>query len=471
MCKEVTQVRKINRNMCEGPMLGNIILYTIPIILTSVLQLLFNAADLVVVGRFCGSVSVAAVGATSSLTHFIVNLFIGISVGSGVAVAQSIGAGDNEKTHRVVHTAMPLALISGVILTVIGIILSKPLLELMDTPESVIDLATVYMQIFFCGMIFNMLYNFGAAILRAAGDTKGPLVYLTISGVLNVILNVIFVTVFDMNVAGVALATTISQALSAVLVIFSLMSRHDQIYFSLKEMRIDMESTKNILKVGIPSGIQSSIFSIANVLIQSSINSFGATFVSGSAAAANIETFVWSIMNSFHQSALIFTGQNYGAKKPHRIKKIFLICLAGVTITGLVLGSLTFTFGKQLLSIYITDSQEAINAGLIRFTFVCLPYFLCGILDTTTGSIRGMGASVPPMIISIIGGCAFRVVWIYTIFSIPKYHTPHVLFAVYPISWTLTIIALLITFVIVYKKNKHKFESQNNDIQPKASTT
>ncbi len=454
-------MRKINRNMCEGPMLGNIILYTIPIILTSLLQLLFNAADLIVVGNFCGSVSVAAVGATSSLTHLIVNLFIGLSVGSGVAVAHSIGEGSAEKTSRAVHTAMPIALIGGAVLTVAGILLSKPLLELMNTPESVIDLATVYMQIFFGGMVCNMIYNFGAAILRAAGDTKSPLIYLSIAGVLNVVLNIIFVTLFHMNVAGVALATSISQALSAVLVLLNLMNRHDAVRFDIKEIKFDKEAFKKIVTIGVPSGLQSSLFSISNVLIQSSINSFGEAFVSGSAAAANIESFVWAIMNSFHQSALVFTGQNYGAKKLDRIKKIFVICISGAALCGLVFGSLTYIFGKPLLSIYITDSQEAINAGLIRFSFVALPYFLGGIMDTATGAIRGMGSSLPPMIISIIGACAFRVVWIYTIFSIPKFHTPYILFLSYPISWLLTFTALLITFIIVYKKNKNKYLAEN----------
>ncbi len=452
-------MRKINKNMCEGPMLGNIILYTIPIILTSVLQLLFNAADLVVVGRFCGSISVAAVGATSSLTNLIVSLFIGLSVGSGVAVAHGIGANDFEKTHKAVHTAIPLALIGGVVLTVVGIIFSKPLLKLMDTPDEVLDLAALYMKIFFGGMVFNMLYNFGASILRAAGDTKRPLIYLSIAGVINVILNIFFVTVFHMNVAGVALATTISQAVSAVLVILALMHRHDSIYFSIKEMCIDGEAVKKILKVGVPSGIQSSLFSISNVLIQSSINSFDATFVAGSAAAANVESFVWVSMNSFHQSALIFTGQNFGAKKFDRIKKTLLICLSGAAVCGLVLGSLTYIFGEPLLSIYITDSQEAINAGLIRFSLVGLPYFLCGIMDTTTGAIRGMGSSMPPMIISIIGACGFRIAWIYTIFSIPRFHTPQILFLSYPISWILTFVALIITFAIVFKKNRKKYDN------------
>lgn len=447
-------MKKINRNMCEGPMLGNIILYTIPIILTSVFQLLFNAADLIVVGRFCGSDSVAAVGATGSLTYLIISLFIGLSIGSGVVVAQSIGANDYDKISRAVHTSVPIALVGGVTLTVLGIIFSKPLLILMKTPKEVLELSTTYMQIFFGGMVFNMLYNFGASILRAAGDTKRPFIYLSISGVLNVILNVIFVTLFNMDVAGVALATTVSQALSAVLVFVNLMSRHDAVHFDIKKISFDWEVAKKIIVIGLPSGLQSTISGLANVFIQASINSFGSAFVTGSSAAANIEGFVFNSMHAFQQTALIFTGQNFGAKKFDRIKKTFFMCMGGAAVCGLVFGVSAYAFGESLLSIYITDSQEAINAGLIRLSLVALPYFLCGITNATTGSIRGMGASVSPMVIGILFNCVFSVAWIFTIFSIPQFHTPQVLFMSYPISWILTFTVQCFVFAHVYKKHK-----------------
>lgn len=451
---------KVNRNMCEGPMFLNIILHTIPIILSSILQLLFNAADLVVVGRFCGSISVAAVGATGSITNLIICMFIGISVGASVVVAQSIGANDPVATHKAVHTAIPIAVIGGTLLTVVGIIISKSLLIIMGTPHNVLNLSTLYMRIFFCGMIFNMIYNFGAAILRASGDTKRPLLFLTLAGILNVVLNVIFVTVFNMNVAGVALATVISQALSAFLVMLSLIRRDDVIGFSFKEMTLDKSSIKKMLVIGIPSGIQSSLFSVSNVIIQSSVNSFGDIFMSGNAAAANIEGFIFASMNSFHQSALNFSGQNYGAGKIDRVKKSLIICFSGAAVVGLVLGILSVVFGEQLLSIYITDSPLAINYGMQRMMIIALSYFICGLMDTTTGSIRGMGYSIVTMFITIIGACGLRVLWIYTIFQIPGFHTPQVLFLSYPISWTLTFIAEIIAFSIIYKKEKIKLANR-----------
>ncbi len=449
-------MRRINRNMCEGPMLGNIILYTIPIILSSFLQLLFNAADLVVVGRFCGSISVAAVGATGSLTTLITSLFIGLSVGAGVTVAQSIGANDYNATNRAVHTAIPVAAIGGLILTIVGIIFSETFLKLMGTPENVLKLSSLYMKIFFSGMLFNMLYNFGAAIMRAAGDTKRPLIYLSIAGALNVVLNVIFVTVFHMNVAGVALATTISQAVSALLVLNALIRRHDAISFSFKEITLDGPSIKKMLAIGIPSGIQSSLFSLSNVLIQSSVNSFGDVFISGNSAASNIEGFVYVSMNGFYQSAMNFAGQNYGAKKFDRIKKTLFITIGGAVFCGLFFGLSAYAFGEQLLSIYITDSSLAIKYGLQRMAIISVLYFLCGIMDTTTGVIRGMGYSMITLFITVIGACGLRILWIFTIFSIPEYHTPTCLFLSYPLTWAITTIAEIIAFIVIYKKEMKK---------------
>ena len=446
-------MKKRNANMLQGPVLWGVISYTVPIILTSVLQLLFNAADLVVVGRFCGSISVAAVGATGAITNLIINLFIGLSVGAGVTVAHAIGSREEDAVHRAVHTALPVALISGVILTVVGVLLAGTFLRMMGTPESVLPLSTTYMQIYFGGITFNMVYNFCASILRAAGDTKSPLIFLTLAGVVNVVLNVFFVTVFHMNVAGVALATTISQAISAVLVVIALMRRSDACKLYLKKMRFYRLEFSKMVRIGLPAGIQGSLFSISNVLIQSSINSFGDVFMSGNAAAGNIEGFVYVAMNAFHQTAVNYIGQNVGAQQYDRVKKTLWCCLGSVAVVGAVLGVLGCVFGEQLLSIYITDSQEAIASGLLRLSYVCLPYCLCGLMDVSTGALRGMGASLEPMIISVLGVCAFRVFWITTIFQIPALHTPQCLYLSYPISWVLTFAAQFLAFRKVYRSH------------------
>ena len=452
---------KFNSNsMREGPIFKSVIIYTIPIILTGLLQLLFNAADLIVVGWFSGSDSVAAVGATSALTNLIVNLFIGLSLGAGVAVAQGIGAKNDKLTSEAVHTAVPVAAISGIFLTVIGVLFSRNFLELMGTPEGkLLRLASIYMQIYFAGMTFSMIYNFGSAILRAAGDTRSPLIFLTVAGVLNVILNIIFVALFKMDVAGVALATSISQAVSAVLVVRELMKRQDACRFALQKMRIHKGALGKMIRIGVPAGLQSSLFAISNVLIQSSVNSFGSAHMSGSAAASSIEGFCYISMNSFHQTTLNFCGQNYGAGDFKRIKRITWICLMTVAAVGLIAGNLSYAFGRQLLGIYITDSPEAINYGMERLKFMLIPYFLCGIMDTTTGSMRGIGSSVIPMVITVVGVCVMRIVWIYTVFAMPQYHSFSGLFISYPISWLLTFIALFISFVIIIRRKEKKFNA------------
>ena len=446
--------------MREGPIFKSVIIYTIPIILTGLLQLLFNAADLIVVGWFSGSDSVAAVGATSALTNLIVNLFIGLSLGAGVAVAQGIGAKNDKLTSEAVHTAIPVAAISGIFLTVIGVLFSRNFLELMGTPEGkLLRLASIYMQIYFAGMTFSMIYNFGSAILRAAGDTRSPLIFLTVAGVLNVILNIIFVALFKMDVAGVALATSISQAVSAVLVVRELMRRQDACRFTLQKMQIHKGALWRMIRIGVPAGLQSSLFAISNVLIQSSVNSFGSAHMSGSAAASSIEGFCYISMNSFHQTTLNFCGQNYGAGDFKRIKRITWICLMTVAAVGLIAGNLSYAFGRQLLGIYITDSPEAINYGMERLKFMLIPYFLCGIMDTTTGAMRGIGSSVIPMIITVVGVCVMRIVWIYTVFAMPQYHSFSGLFISYPISWLLTFTALFISFITVMRHKEKKIKA------------
>lgn len=447
-------------SMREGSILKSVIIYTIPIILTGLLQLLFNAADLIVVGWFSGSDSVAAVGATGALTNLIVNLFIGLSVGAGVAVAQGLGAGNDKITSDAVHTAIPVAVISGIFLTVIGVLFSRNFLELMGTPEGkLLSLSSVYMQIYFCGMTFSMLYNFGSAILRAAGDTRSPLIFLTISGVLNVILNIVFVALFKLDVAGVALATSISQAISAVLVLQALMKRSDACHFEFKKMHIYKSALLRMARIGVPAGLQGSLFSISNVLIQSSVNSFGAAHMSGSAAASSIEGFCYVTMNSFHQTALNFCGQNYGAGDFKRVKRITWVCLMTVAAAGFIVGNISYIFGRELLGIYITDSSEAINYGMERLKFMLVPYFLCGIMDTTTGAMRGIGSSVIPMVITVVGVCVMRIVWIYTVFAMPQYHTFSGLFISYPISWLLTFAALFISFITVMRHKEKKINA------------
>lgn len=447
-------------DMVNGGLFFKILTYAVPIILTGVLQLLFNAADLVVVGRFGenGSNSVAAVGATSSLTTLMTNFFIGFSSGGGVAVAQAIGAKNDEKTSKTVHTVVLLAFIAGVFVSIVGFFASGPMLKVMSTPKEIIGLSSLYMKIIFSGMVFSMLYNFGAAILRAIGDTTRPLAYLLIAGVLNVFLNVIFVTVFNMDVAGVALATIISQAVSCILVLSALIRRTDACKLNIRKMSIYKAPLMKILKIGLPAGLQSTLFAISNVIIQSSINSLSYLngLVAGSAAASNIDGFVYTTMNSFYQASLNFTGQNVGAKKYDRVKKVHLYATFWAVLLGFVLGLGTYLLSKPLLGLYITDSADAIKWGAVRMLYIGVPYFLCGIMEVVTGALRGMGVSLAPMIISVLGVCGIRLGWIFTIFQIDKFHTPEVLFLSYTVSWIVTAAVEMIVFFHLLKKRIKK---------------
>lgn len=454
-------MRRSDINMLNGPILRNILLYTFPIIATGLLQLLFNAADLVVVGRFCGSNSVGAVGATGAITNLIVTLFIGMGNGAGVTVAHAIGGHKNLDVHRAIHTAIPIALIGGVILTVVGVGFSETFLALMDTPDNILPLSAVYMKIYFSGITFTLIYNFCAAILRAAGDTKSPMIFLALAGVINVILNVVFVTFFHMNVAGVALATVISQVISAVLVVLALVKRKDACRLYFGKIRIYKEQLLKIIRIGLPAGIQSSLFSISNVIIQSSINSFGDVMTSGNAAAGNIEGFVYIAMNAFHQTTVNFVGQNEGAHRYDRVKRIFWTCFGCVTATGVAAGSIAYFFAPQLLSVYITDSAEAIAYGITRITYVCLSYFICGMMDVATGALRGLGQSAVPMLISVLGICGFRVAWIYSIFQIPRFHTPDCLYISYPISWIATMVSLVCIFLVICRKRMRSVQKES----------
>jgi len=439
-------------SLTSGPMLKKIILYTIPLMLSGMLQLLFNAADIIVVGRFTGPTAVAAVGSTGSLTSLIVNLFIGLSVGCSVSVAQYYGSGDEKDVSEVVHTSIVTSIIGGFIVMAIGVAFSPTFLAWMDTPADVIDQSALYMRIYFCGMPVVMLYNFASAILRSIGDTRNPLIFLSIAGVVNVILNMIFVIAFHMGVAGVALATIISQALSATLLVIHL-ARQDACYrLDWRRLRIHPAKLWKIIRIGVPAGLQSSVFSISNVVIQSSINSFGSVFMSGNSAAANIEGFAYTAVNSFHHAALTFAGQNMGAKKYDRVNRALLLCLAMVTAVGAVIGFVLYFCGPFLLNIYLPGETEAIASGMIRLTVLALTYFLCGLMDAVSGAIRGMGFSLVPMLVTVFGVCGTRIIWVYTIFT--YFRTPFVLFLSYPISWLLTLSGLLVYFFIVRRRFK-----------------
>lgn len=449
---------KNNINMTEGPLFSNIIRYTIPIILTGILQLLFNAADLMVIGNFRGSDSVAAVGSTGSITVLLTSLLIGMATGVGVIAAQTMGAKDNDSTSKVVHTAIPVAVICGVTIGLIGIIFAEPLLSMMSTPDSILPKSALYMKICFSGTIFSLTYNFSAAILRASGDTKGPLTYLTIGGVTNVILNVIFVTLLNMDVEGVAIATVTSQAISCILVIIRLIRVNEEWKLILKKIKIDFKTLGKIIKIGLPAGIQGSVFALSNVIIQSSVNSFGASAVAGNAAAANIDGFTYVVMNSFYQAALNFTGQNVGAGKFHRLGKIMRANMIVCVSAALIMSGVIFMFSRRLLGIYITDDALAIEFGVIRLIWLGIPYFLCGIGEVLVGAIRGMGASITPMVISILCICGIRLVWIFTVFSMPQYHSLESLYLSYSVSWIACAIGHFISFKVLKNRLQRRLK-------------
>lgn len=441
-------MNKAKLDMTHGPLLGKLIIFTIPIILSGVLQLLFNAADVIVVGRFAGEASLAAVGSTGSLINLMTNLFIGMSVGANVCAAQFYGGGQYKDVKKTVHTSTAFSIICGVVLIFIGLFLARPILEIMGSPEDVIGLAALYVRIYFLAMPAVMLYNFLAAILRAAGDTTHPLMFLTVAGVVNVILNLILVVFFNMGVAGVAIATVTSNYISCGMLVTFFTKQEDALKLEFSKIRIEKKILNRIIRIGLPAGIQGTVFSLSNVVIQSAINSFGTAVIAGSSAAASIEGFVYVSMNSVSQTCVTFVGQNYGAADEKRVKRVIFECLGIVTVVGLILGNLAYYFASPLLGIY-TDSSAAVAAGTLRLFWVCCPYFLCGIMDTLTGGLRGLGRSTVPMIVSLIGACATRLVWIATYFQLHK--TEDVLFFSYPGSWLLTLSVHSICLIIVYR--------------------
>ena len=438
-------------NMCEGAVLPKMLRFTVPLMLSSILQLLFNAADVVVVGKFAGDDALAAVGCTGSLINLLTNLFMGLSVGANVMAARHYGAKQEDELKKSVHTSMVLSLLGGMILTVVGVLFTEGILGLMKTPDEVLPLAAMYLRIYFCGMIPNMVYNFGSAILRAVGDTRRPMYFLTLAGVVNVILNLIFVIAFSMGVSGVAIATVISQTISAVLVVICMMKEKGAIKLILKELKVDKKELIAVLRIGIPAGMQGCIFSLSNVVIQKSINGFGKITVSGNSAAMNLEGFVYVSMNAFHQATLSFMSQNYGAGRYDRLKKILVSGLLCVTAVGLTLGNIEFFLGRSLLGIY-SSSESVIDAGVVRLSIICTSYFLCGLMDVMVGALRGIGYSFVPMIVSLCGVCGIRLVWLFTVFEIPEYHLVQTVYVSYPISWFVTFAIHLGSYIRLRKK-------------------
>jgi len=438
-------------DMTEGSIINKLIRFSLPLVFSSFLQVLFNAVDVIVVGRFAGDDALAAVGATSSLINLLVNLFMGLSIGTNVVAAHYFGAKKSKELKDTVHTAMLVSVYSGIILTVIGVFGAEYILKLMQAPKEVLDLAAVYLKIYFIGITATMIFNFGSALLRAKGDTKRPLYILFLAGILNLLLNLVFVVIFKMSVAGVAIATVISQILAAFLVVRILLKEEDLFRLDLKKLKINSHILNKIIKIGIPAGCQGIMFSFSNVIIQSSINTFGSIVIAGNSAALNLEGFIYTAMNGFSQGALTFCSQNMGAREHKRIKKAVFESQIIVFFIGALLSFIFYIFLDSLLGFY-TTSPEVVLAGKKRLIIILSTYYLCGIMDTMANCIRGIGHSLAPVIITLIGACLFRMFWIFTIFQIPKFHTVTVIYLSYPISWTVTFVALLIVFVKFYKK-------------------
>lgn len=442
-------VRKKNADFCKRPLFLKIVKFSLPLILTGILQLLYNAADIIVVGRFAGKEAMAAVGSTGALINLITNLFLGLSVGALSAMSRWVGARNPEKASKVQHTAVLISVVGGVVIGLVGFFISSYLLKLMQTPDTVLPLSTLYLKIYFLGMPFNLLYNFGSSIMRACGDTQRPLMFLAFAGLVNVGLNLLLVIVFRMSVAGVAIATVSAQAISSVLVVIWLGKGKRYPKLSFKKLRLHKNELMEIIKIGLPAGIQGTIFSLSNVLIQSSINFFGDVAMAGNAAAANIEGFVYVSMNSVSQACLTFVGQNYGADRHENINLILFQCVLFVTAVGLVMGSLVYLLGKPLCAVYNTD-PEVIAFGVERLLFISVPYCLCGIMEVLVGALRGIGHSLVPMLVSVAGVCGLRIVWVYTVFAAVK--TLPMLYLSYPISWLATAAIHFICYLFVSRK-------------------
>lgn len=435
--------------MCKGPLAGKILTFALPLVASGLLQLLFNAADMVTVGRFAGSEDMAAVGATGALYNLIINVFVGLSTGGSVLMSRYYGAKDEAKCRKIVHTSVATSLFCGVGLIFVGLLVTPWALRVMGTPEDVLPHAVLYMRIVFCGMPVIMLYNFGSGILRAVGDTRRPLIYLTVAGIVNVCLNLILVIVFDLGVAGVAIATVTSQLLSSILVVRCLMRSEGACKLVLKEIKVDKKTLVSIAQVGVPAGLQGCVFSLSNVVIQSSVNSFGSATIAGSAASANIEGFVYVAMNAFYQACISFTSQNYGAGEKRRVLRVLFLCLGMVFAVGAITGFTAAFFGRALLGIYSKD-PAVVEIGYERLLVVCIPYFLCGMNEVVCGGLRGMGLSLLPTIVTLLGVCGTRVLWVMFVF--PAFRSIFTLYLCYPVSWALTIAGHSICYFIFYRR-------------------
>jgi len=443
--------------MVEGPLFGKIIMFVLPLIATSILQLLYNAADIVVVGRFSGETALAAVGATGALITLIFNVFMGLGNGASVCAANAIGAKDDARVGRYVHTSIAVAAIGGVVTMIIGFFFAKPMLELMDTPEDVIDLSTLYVKIFFIGAPANLIFNFVAGLLRAAGDTKRPLYILSLSGIVNVSLNLVFVWGFNMSVAGVAIATVASQYVSVILVLRHIMKIDTNLKYVPRKTQISKKELVDIIKIGLPSGFQGMLFSLSNVMVQSSVNSLGTVAVAGNTAAGNIEGFIWASMNTLHQASQTFTSQNLGAGKIERSKKVLLSSLVIVTFVGVIMGVAANLFDTQLLSLYAPGKNDVIASGVSRLRIIAATYFLCGIMDVFSGVLRGLQYSISQMMISLISVCGFRIIWLSTVFKAEP--TALNIYLTYPISWIMATLAFIVCYAVAYKRTKARLSA------------
>lgn len=449
---------KYEIDMCNGTLMDKLISFSLPLMLSGILQLLFNAVDIIVVGRFTGSQALAAVGSTTALINIFTNLFIGISLGANVLAARFYASGKEKEMSETVHTSITLALISGLVMALAGVLLARFALKLMGTPNDVIDQSVLYMRIYFLGMPFFMLYNYGAAILRAVGDTKRPLFFLVISGMTNAVLNLVLVIVFHMGVAGVAIGTIVSQLISSILVLRCLYTSNTSYRLYFSKLGIKTQYLKQIFQVGIPAGIQSTVINLSNALLQSSVNSFGSVAMAGYTAANNIFGFLYMSVNAVTQSCMSFTSQNYGVKKLKRMDRVLLDCMILSVGVTLILGCGAYFFGPELLKIYTSDA-DVIRCGVEVLAFTTVPYFCCGIMDLLPGALRGMGYSGVPMILSIIGTVGTRIVWIFGLF--PAHRSLSFLFISYPVSWILTILMQAVCFCFV---RKHVHQSVNRDL-------
>lgn len=447
----MSKIKKKQMDMIHGPMFYKILFFALPLAASSILQQLFNSADVAVVGRFAGSAALAAVGGNSPVINLLINMFVGLSIGANVIIANFIGQGREDKVKEAVHTVMSVALISGVSLLLIGIIIAKPILLMINTPSEVINLAVLYLRIYFLGMPFVMVYNFGAAILRSTGETRKPLYCLIISGIINILLNLLLVIVFHLSVAGVAIVTVIADGVSAFLVVYFLSHSDDAIRLNIRELSLNKEIVVKVIKIGAPAGLQGVVFSLSNVFIQSAINGFGTHAMAGSSAGLNYEYFTYYMINAFNQTAVTFTSQNYGAKDLERCKRAFRISL----VTGMALTlvmSFIFVGATDFFAGIYTNDPVAIKYAIIRMKHVTLLECLTGVYEISGGALRGMGHSLLPALLTVIGSCGFRVVWLYTVFKVVPTFT--MLMNVYPVTWVITGTMVMTSYLIIRKRKE-----------------